>query len=178
MEIYGTTMTYNALRKGRVSIPGQIYLLTAVTWDRTPWCQDFRLGREVAGVLHGVAVAYPGLSLAWVVMPDHMHWLVQLPDGVSLERLMQIFKGRSARALNVAGLRTGDLALASLVPVESSRGVGRVWDHTGGNAGLTSTPRHEDLAPGCIAERLVLGDTDIPVVVLDPVGPGPVGAGD
>jgi len=31
MEIYGTTMTYNALRKGRVSIPGQIYLLTAVT---------------------------------------------------------------------------------------------------------------------------------------------------
>ena len=107
MEIYGTTMTYNALRKGRVSIPGQIYLLTAVTWDRTPWCQDFRLGREVAGVLHGVAVAYPGLSLAWVVMPDHMHWLVQLPDGVSLERLMQIFKGRSARALNVAGLRTG-----------------------------------------------------------------------
>ncbi|MBL0284728.1 MAG: hypothetical protein IPQ01_13040 [Zoogloea sp.] len=88
-------MTYNALRKGRVSIPGQIYLLTAVTWDRTPWCQDFRLGREVAGVLHGVAVAYP------------VHWLVQLPDGVSLERLMQIFKGRSARALNVAGLRTG-----------------------------------------------------------------------
>ena len=58
-------------------------------------------------MLHGVAVAYPGLSLAWVVMPDHMHWLVQLPDGVSLERLMQIFKGRSARALNVAGLRTG-----------------------------------------------------------------------
>ncbi len=95
-------MPYNDLRKGRVSIPGQIYFLTAVTWGRTPWFEDFQLGRQVAGVFHTLALAHPGLSLAWVVMPDHVHWLVQLPEGLSLDQLMRRFKGRSARALNAA----------------------------------------------------------------------------
>ena len=100
-------MPYNDLRKGRVSIPGQIYFLTAVTWGRTPWFEDFQLGRQVAGVFHTLALAHPGLSLAWVVMPDHVHWLVQLPEGLSLDQLMRRFKGRSARALNAARASRG-----------------------------------------------------------------------
>jgi REP element-mobilizing transposase RayT len=45
-------------------------------------------------------------SLAWVVMPDHLHWLVTLQSG-SLSALMQRIKGHSAisinRALNCQG---------------------------------------------------------------------------
>ncbi|MNF05791.1 Transposase IS200 like protein [compost metagenome] len=33
-------------------------------------------------------------------MPDHLHWMVQLQDG-SLEPLMQRFKSRSAKCVNV-----------------------------------------------------------------------------
>ena len=100
-------MPYNDLRKGRVSVAGQVYFLTTVTWRRARWFEDFELGRRVAGVVHGLADEYPGLSLAWVIMPDHVHWLVQLPGDLPLKRLMQAFKGRSARALNHALGRSG-----------------------------------------------------------------------
>lgn len=33
-------------------------------------------------------------------MPDHVHWLVQLPEGLTLGSLMRRLKGRSALALN------------------------------------------------------------------------------
>lgn len=37
-------------------------------------------------------------SVAWVAMPDHLHWLFQLHTG-SLGRCMQAFKSCSARAI-------------------------------------------------------------------------------
>ena len=39
------------LRKGRVSIPGQIYLVTTVTQKRQPLFHDFHTGRIVVGTL-------------------------------------------------------------------------------------------------------------------------------
>ena len=44
-------------------------------------------------------------SLAWVVMPDHFHWLIELQDA-SLATVMQRTKSRSALAIGCAlGLR-------------------------------------------------------------------------
>jgi putative transposase len=40
-------------------------------------------------------------SLAWVVMPDHFHWLLEL-GGSDLTPLMQRIKSCSARAINKA----------------------------------------------------------------------------
>lgn len=46
-------------------------------------------------------------SLAWVVMPDHVHWLFQLKGQVRLSSVIKSFKGRSAwdvaRQLGLAG---------------------------------------------------------------------------
>ncbi|WWW36331.1 transposase [Stenotrophomonas rhizophila] len=39
-------------------------------------------------------------TLAWVVMPDHVHWLMQLRDG-NISRCMQAFKSRASRAFNL-----------------------------------------------------------------------------
>ncbi len=39
-------------------------------------------------------------TLAWVVMPDHVHWLMQLRDG-NISRCMQSFKSRASRAFNL-----------------------------------------------------------------------------
>lgn len=69
-----------------------IYLLTAVTHRRQSDFKDWRIGRLV--VSH-----FPGL--AWVVMPDHFHWLVELHSG-DLPKLMQTTKSRNARAINQA----------------------------------------------------------------------------
>ena len=40
-------------------------------------------------------------SLAWVIMPDHFHWLIELQKG-TLQGLMQGTKSRSAIAVNRA----------------------------------------------------------------------------
>lgn len=47
-------------------------------------------------------------TLAWVVMPDHVHWLMQLRYG-NISRCMQAFKSRSARAFNLFGGTQGSV---------------------------------------------------------------------
>lgn len=39
-------------------------------------------------------------SFAWVVMPDHVHWLFQLGDEKNLSKVIQAFKPRSAHRVN------------------------------------------------------------------------------
>ena len=93
--------TSNQLLKGRYSEHGRVYLLTTVTDHRRPIFSDFHLGRLVVNQLrqaHEDGIVH---SIAWVVMPDHFHWLVELHNG-DLPRLMQITKSRSARAINQA----------------------------------------------------------------------------
>ncbi len=39
-------------------------------------------------------------SMAWVIMPDHIHWLFQLTENKSLSEVMKYFKARSAQQVN------------------------------------------------------------------------------
>ncbi len=41
-------------------------------------------------------------SLAWVVMPDHLHWMFVLGAGAGLGEVMREYKGRSVRSINLA----------------------------------------------------------------------------
>jgi len=93
-------MPYDDLRTGRYSIPGQIYLVTTVSSGRQPLFADFKVARCVIGEMRHAHERGAIDSLAWVLMPDHLHWLFQLGDGCALAKVMQGFKGRSARALN------------------------------------------------------------------------------
>jgi len=47
--------------------------------------------------LHHEAVV---ASLAWVLMPDHLHWLFQLGERRDLGSAIKLLKARSARAVN------------------------------------------------------------------------------
>jgi REP element-mobilizing transposase RayT len=89
------------LRKGRASLQNHIYLLTTVTRDRVPVFRDLSCGRIVVQALRCHAVRGGVRSLAFVVMPDHLHWLAQLPAGQRLDRLMCTFKSYTARRINV-----------------------------------------------------------------------------
>ncbi|MCY1264240.1 Transposase IS200 like protein [compost metagenome] len=90
----------SALRRGRFSETGHIYLLTTVTHQRRCLFNDLALGRLVVGHLREAEDAGMARTLCWVLMPDHLHWMVQLEEG-SLERLMQRFKSRSAKQVNI-----------------------------------------------------------------------------
>ena len=96
------------LRIGRYAEQNRIYLLTANTLKREPVFRDYTLGRIVVHQFKQAQDQGFADSLAWVVMPDHFHWLVQLQKG-SLGELMCQTKSLSARTVNVAAGRTGSL---------------------------------------------------------------------
>lgn len=93
--------TCNQLLKGRYSEHGRVYLLTTVTDHRRPIFSDFHLGRLVVNQLrqaHEDGIVH---SIAWVVMPDHFHWLVELRRK-TLGELMCRIKSRSCVTVNRA----------------------------------------------------------------------------
>ncbi len=89
------------LRTGRVSETGRIYVITAVVKNRKPIFKDFSLSRLLIKELRKTHTEGWVNSLAWVVMPDHFHWLIELRCS-TLSTVMQRTKSRSARAVNAA----------------------------------------------------------------------------
>ena len=101
-------MSSPKLSAGRIVEPGAIYSVTTVTLRRLPI-----LGGDAAS-----CVAYEisecerqgrVTSIAWVVMPDHLHWLFELQQG-DLATVMRQMKSLSARKIQA-----------------SSAGIGPVW---------------------------------------------------
>jgi len=110
------------LRLGRLSEPGRIYNVTSITDQRRPLFGDWRLGRLVVQELRRAEQQGLATTLAWVVMPDHFHWLLELKHG-SLELLLKQVKARSAIEIN-----------------RSIKGSGRIWQKSFHDRAV----RHED----------------------------------
>lgn len=91
-------MSYNNLRKGRQAIPGHAYHLTTVTRNRSPLFRDLTAGRLLVRELMTLQADSLAETLCYVVMPDHLHWLMLL-HSPSLSQVVQRLKGRTARAL-------------------------------------------------------------------------------
>jgi REP element-mobilizing transposase RayT len=93
------------LRRGRCSEPNRIYLVTTTTHERQPLFTEMRLGRIVVETIKG---EQPRAStLAYVVMPDHLHWLLQLSDTAPLDTVVRNVKSISAHRINLAFNSTG-----------------------------------------------------------------------
>ena len=88
------------LRKGRVSIPGQLYLVTTVSHQRQPLFSDFHCARIVINSLRYTELSYAINSLSFVVMPDHLHWLFYLGESTPLSQVVANVKRRSAYRIN------------------------------------------------------------------------------
>jgi putative transposase len=89
-------------RTGRFSELGRAYLVTAVTHGRERLFADWRLGRAVVREL----AAAPVVTLAWVLMSDHLHWLLVLGEA-DLGSVVGALKSRSALAVNACFGRQG-----------------------------------------------------------------------
>ncbi|RZA36848.1 MAG: transposase [Lysobacteraceae bacterium] len=95
------------MRRGRYSLPGQIYLLTAVTHQREALFSGWPAASAAASILYSANLWSGANLLCWVLMPDHWHGLVELTQSRSLADLMKIVKGRSAHQINIALERKG-----------------------------------------------------------------------
>ena len=93
-------MSYDALRKGRYSHSHKVYCVTTVTRNRRPLFTDITIARLLIRELRRLHDDGDVISLVWVVMPDHLHWMIQLNDRWPLSRVLKTLKARSALAIN------------------------------------------------------------------------------
>ncbi|MBY4676978.1 transposase [Marinobacterium sp. CAU 1594] len=82
-------------------------MVTTCTRHREPVFQHFFIGRLLVDTLR--RQQHRADTWAFVVMPDHLHWLVQLRMGMSLSKLVHNVKGSSARQINQVLRREGPL---------------------------------------------------------------------
>ena len=90
------------LRIGRHSAEGGIYLLTFTTQLRQPLFNDFDRARIAARALADPSIWPDARLLAWVLMPDHWHGLLQLGSGEPLSRRVARAKAEGTRQWNRA----------------------------------------------------------------------------
>ena len=82
------------LRKGRVSLPNHAYLITIVTASRKPVFSFFATARLAVRCFHDEGIVRHAQTLAFVVMPDHVHWLLQLEENGSLPECVRVYKAK------------------------------------------------------------------------------------
>ncbi|MES2489740.1 MAG: transposase [Pseudomonadota bacterium] len=100
---------HSALRRRRASLPQHIYNITVVTLERKPWFHNFDAAAKVSACFSQQALLGNSTMMAWVLMPDHAHWLIQLGEHDELSLVVSRLKAASARAANQALSRKGQL---------------------------------------------------------------------
>ena len=92
----------SALRKGRASISGQVYHVTARCLPSTAPFADFPSARVASRAFAFAAARSDIVLLAWVLMPDHAHWLIEVGVEADLSKAIAALKRESASAVNAA----------------------------------------------------------------------------
>ncbi len=91
---------HSNLRKGRRSIPNQIYHVSTATRHWRPIFIDVQIGRLLVECMRHEHNAGHVESLAFVVMPDHLHWLFSLTGKRTLSSCIRNVKAFSAKRIN------------------------------------------------------------------------------
>lgn len=91
---------HRALRRGRISLPGHVYLVTAATVKRKRFFQQFDAACAACRSFEDSRTLGDACMLAWVLMPDHGHWLIRLGGKTSLDQVVNRLKSASARFVN------------------------------------------------------------------------------
>jgi putative transposase len=89
------------LRKGRHSEAGRIYFITSSCAGKISVFRDSLLASILIEETKHQEDKGDCNSLAFVAMPDHFHWLMQLAGKRTLQEIVGSLKGRSARRINL-----------------------------------------------------------------------------
>lgn len=87
------------LRVGRYSQAGGIYLVTTITQHRRPLFLSLPAARCLIRSMQYEQQLGRADTLAFVVMPDHLHWLLQITGSADLSRVVQAVKSVIAHRL-------------------------------------------------------------------------------
>ncbi|ALS95615.1 hypothetical protein ADT26_08715 [Xanthomonas oryzae] len=90
---------HRALRPRRHALANCCYLRTVTNCQRQRIVDDFQLAASACRVFIAALPEDAALP-AWVLMPDHVHWLVQLGNVTPLARVVSCMKTASTRAVN------------------------------------------------------------------------------
>jgi REP element-mobilizing transposase RayT len=88
------------LRKGRYSHAGYIYLITTVTHKRQNFFLNFQYARILINTLKNADLNQYSSTIGFVVMPDHLHWLMSLGKIKDLSSTVKYIKGTSTYQIN------------------------------------------------------------------------------
>tara|TARA_B100002049_G_C15931146_1_gene312262 strand:- start:120 stop:572 length:453 start_codon:yes stop_codon:yes gene_type:complete len=84
------------LRKGRVSKTNHYYALTLVCHLRRNHLNNLFINRQIIHEMRKLEIEKLITSNTFVLMPNHLHWLIQLSNSLSLSEVVRKFKGRTA----------------------------------------------------------------------------------
>ena len=96
MHPKGTRQT----RVGRFSETNRIYHVNTATNEREPIFGSLGLARCVVRAMMHEQQAGGSTTLAFVVMPDHLHWLLQVNSQRTLSASVCVVKSGAARQIN------------------------------------------------------------------------------
>ena len=96
---------HRSLRLGRFSQENGIYLITSRTWQRSQVFAEWPLAHAAIQAFTHKETLKDAQLLCWVLMPDHVHWLIQLGHERDLSSLIGTMKSSSARAVRKAGYK-------------------------------------------------------------------------
>jgi REP element-mobilizing transposase RayT len=82
------------LRTGRVSLAHQVYHVTCVTQARARIFTQHNAAAVAARGFYHPSLIPHAATLAFVVMPDHIHWLLQLGQTATLSDAVRRYKAR------------------------------------------------------------------------------------
>ena len=96
-----------SLRRGRFSTPNQIYHIATATRNREKLFEDLSKGRIVIESIRRETESGRCETLCFMLMPDHLHWLLQLQAGNALAASVNNVKAHSALRINTRYRRKG-----------------------------------------------------------------------
>lgn len=95
-----------SLRKGRASILGQPYFITSTIHERKDLLSNNQANGIVAGALNWLQDNNRIDLLAYVIMPDHLHFIAILKSG-TLPEIMHSLKSYTSKNINKTLEREG-----------------------------------------------------------------------
>ena len=100
---------HRQLRKGRHSLAHQVYHISSSTHCKKRFLADLECGRIVVRSMKREQDAGHTETLAFVVMPDHFHWLLSLSGTRPLSVSVNTVKSYAARRINCLLNRHGQI---------------------------------------------------------------------
>jgi len=70
----------------------ELMFITTNVQDRNPVFQNPAFAKEAVETLYRVQQMYPFFLHAFVIMPDHCHFLLKVPEGGPISKIMRAYK--------------------------------------------------------------------------------------